>query len=234
MRSFGPIMSSMSSEVSIPVDVDGETITEGITLGGSSVTFAKTVSGDNRYLAVNAVWNTSFLGLSSITYNGDALSLKRKLVLEEFENSWIGVEQWGLINPDVGSFNVVMTMGEAGTGYATAINFINVNQTTPTSGASDNTNFGVYNNTDPTVTISSTTDDMVLDCCMLRDNMTSADITVGAGQTERASEAVTNELIVKTSTEPGATSVTMSYTLSGWVPFVGIYWMIVALNIKKA
>jgi len=88
-------------------------------------------------------------------------------------------------------------------------------------------------NTLPTVAVASAVDDLVLDaCCSVNGDTVTA--TVGSDQTEKSNfigfpGGGANSIRAVTSTEPGASSVTMSWTWSG-----AEFWKLGAISIKPA
>jgi hypothetical protein len=202
----------------------------------TSMTISHTtpVAGTNRLMLVGVALNPSQSEtVSSITYNGASLSL----VGSAQQASDTRVEIWSLVAPDTGTHDVVITFS-ANLLYgakAGVITFTGVNQSTP---------LGTYaaaagNSTGPaTVDVSSATNELVFDTVGCQGNATPtlcASLSVGSGQSQRwnltANDAGTagEQTRSGASTEPGAASVTMSWTIStaGDVP-----WAIAAVPIK--
>lgn len=87
--------------------------------GVSSITFAHTVTGANPAITVTV---DTELGTSpSVTYNGDSLTKLVEVINVGYD------ETWGLINPDLGTNNVVVTFfGVAADGATHAASWNNV------------------------------------------------------------------------------------------------------------
>ncbi|MCO6451001.1 MAG: S8 family serine peptidase [Caldilineales bacterium] len=182
----------------------------------SSLTWAHTIaSGNNRILTVGM----SLIGgqSTSVTYGGAPLTLAGRYTGVNSHT----VEIWRLLAPPVGAANIVATFDAArqATGGGQAFN--GVHQTTPTG-----TMTGASLESSPTaaVTISSAPGELVIDTLFV-DLVTTA--TAGGGQTKRWER--TNGRTGAGSTKPGASSVTMSWTLG-----TPDEWNIGALALKPA
>lgn len=143
--------------------------------------------------------------VSGVTYGGVAMTLAG------IQGS---VQIWGLASPPVGA----QTVSVAGSGtdqvYGHALTVTNGNTSTVFSGFA-----GAGGSTVPTgVTIASGVGQLVYDICAF-DNGNSASQTADVSQTERSNQgpAFAN-LLVGTSTKPGATSVTMAWTIGFSTP----------------
>ena len=167
----------------------------------TSLTFAYSTSGSNRYLTVSVIIDSSST-VTGVTYNGVAMT---NLVSIRNTGGHI-VYIWGLVAPATGSNNVVVTASSSTTIGAGAIAFTGVNQTTPTSSPQTNQADAV---TSSSLTVTSKVDDMVIDTI---GSAISAP-TVGAGQTQRYSLTPLTT-VFRGSTETGASSVTMSWTMT--------------------
>lgn len=138
---------------------------------------------------------------SSFTYAASGLTAVVNAVKN---NNGVMLSLWSKANQASGSNNCVAT-GIVGYGvWAWAMSFTGANQTTPTSGGTSATG----NNNTPTVSVTSQTDAIVVDFMGFTDGSLSS---VGAGQTQRYSE--TSNPRGYASTEAGAASVTMDWTL---------------------
>jgi hypothetical protein len=137
------------------------------------------------------------------------------------------VEIWSLVAPDIGSHDVVITFSDQLWKSATAgvMTFTGVDQTTPLGTFASN-----KANASPgpaTVDVSSAANELVFDTVGC-ERCTS--LTVGAGQTERWNRVVENgQTRGAGSTEPGAATVTMSWTLGS-----ADDWAIGAIPIKPS
>ena len=138
------------------------------------------------------------------------------------------IEIWRLIAPASGTAAVTVTMSAAAVFGGGAASFSDVDQTTPLgtfAGDGDNT-------TTPTVTVTSAAGELVFDTVGARGDATA--LTVGAGQTQLwnyTTGSTVGHVIGGGSTEPGAASVTMSWTES---VLIGRSWAIGAVPIRPA
>lgn len=105
----------------------------GIATDVSSLTFSMTVaSGSDRALLVSFGYYNRSRSATGVTFNGDALTKLRR-----YDNGSAAAtsEIWYLAAPDVGTYNVVITLDAAtGSGVefvGTALSFTGVDQTTP-------------------------------------------------------------------------------------------------------
>jgi len=112
-----------------------------------------------------------------------------------------------MAGPDTGSaYTVAVTLASDAYLHAQAISATGVDQTTPFG--TPNTATGSSSGP-ATVDISAATDDLVVD-----GYSGYPEPTVGAGQTSRVKDQITSDIWYGSSTEAGATTVTMSWTLS--------------------
>jgi hypothetical protein len=186
----------------------------------SSLTWSHTTSAGSDRILIVGVSSDQNDPVSTITYNGVNLT---KLESEKygFVNK---VELWYLVNPSSGTHNVVVTLSSSSDGLGGgAVTYTGVDQSTPVGTAVKNNGY----NLNPTVTVSSAADELVIDVLCVDDG--GATITVGGGQTTRYSSNP-SENLGRGSSEPGAASVTMSWTLSN----VGSadHWAIIAVALK--
>ncbi len=94
---------------------------------GVSVTFPIiTVNQPNRILLVG-VGTKNNVAVASVTYNGDALTLYQIISANSDER----LELWYRLAPDIGTFNVVVTLASAEKMSGGAIGYYNVNQDVP-------------------------------------------------------------------------------------------------------
>lgn len=191
----------------------------------SSITISHTTSGTDRLMLVGVSSNPSDLEtVSSITYNGASLSFIGR---ETYSND-AQVEIWSLIAPDVGTYDVVITFSEGIRRAAVAgvTTFTGVDQITPLG------TFASVSDSSPgpaTVNVTSTTNELVFDTVACED---CDGFMVGGGQTQRWNvlEATGgNDLFGAGSTEPGAATITMSWTLT-----TSACWAIGAVPIKPS
>ena len=100
------------------------------TTAGSSLTISHTTSGTDRLMLVGVSMNNdNFETVSSITYNGVALTY----VNSETRADDARVEIWELVAPPVGTYDVVITFSATLLRYAVAgvTTFTGVDQTDP-------------------------------------------------------------------------------------------------------
>jgi uncharacterized repeat protein (TIGR01451 family) len=136
------------------------------------------------------------------------------------------MEMWRLINPPVGTATVSVTFSSSAKAVIGSASFFGVNQTTPngsfvSAGASTNL---------ATLTVPSAAGELVIDCMAVQGNAATA--TVGAGQTQfwnDYSRSNGGAVVGCSSTEPGASSVAMTWNLSG-----ADYWVTGAVSLKPA
>ncbi len=204
-----------------PPSVD--TFSEGRS-GVTSMTISHTTSGSDRLMLVGVSLNNGdYETVSSVTYNGAPLSLVDSV--NQIDDA--RVEIWSLVVPAIGTHDVVITFSAQLTRSATAgvMTFTGVHQTTPLgtfASASAPTSAGPA-----TVNVSSATNELVFDTVAC-ESCTS--LTVGGAQTQRWNLVVENgQTRGAGSTEPGAATVTMSWTL-GSID----HWAIGAIPVKPS
>lgn len=171
-------------------------------------TFAHTVgSGNDRLLIVHAVqWNSGVGTVSSVTYNGVALTQISGAAITFSTN--FRSEGWYLIAPDVGTFNVVVTWSASQTMVsATALNYTGVHQSNPFGTAATNSG----NSTTPTVDVTSAAGELVFAGLFVNSTISS---TAGTGQTERYDFSNSLPSSQAGSDEAGAATVTMNHTVT--------------------
>lgn len=205
-------------------------ITSGKTTGSqTSLTISHTVaSGSDQVLYVLTYsWNTTIT--CTATYGGAAMSKGGSLN----PNSIVRIEWFYLVNPTVGTANVVITPSSstwisAGVYGITGVDYDAVGR-----------NFAVAQATggdlNPTITISSNVGDLVIDIVgNANSNVLLTPFNVGAGQTKHYGQdnQANSDLKSAGSTEAGAASVTMSWTLTAVSGANG--WAIGAFSIPAA
>ena len=184
-------------------------------------TWAHTVpSGNNRVLVVGLSLRTLTRTVTSLTYGGTALTKIGS------SNVRMGVELWRLVGPTVGTANLVATWSGSSDMVGWSGSFTNVDQTTPT-GAIFVSN---GSSTTPSVTVGSATGELVIDTLSTRGDAKST--SVGAGQTVICSGALGSNRTAgrgASSSEAGAASVTMSWTMGS-----SKAWEMAAVALKPA
>ena len=196
------------------------TVTSTQTTGATSLTWSHTVSaGSNRVLVVELALDGLGAPASSVTYGGVALTQIGRGTGNH------AVELWALINPTVGTANVVASFSGTTAAAGGASTFNGVAQTIGTA-------FGTFvsatgTGTTASVTASSAAGEQVIDVLYWR-NSPATSATPGAGQTSYWSQ--TNSTMGGGATlEAGAASVVMSSNLSG-----SVQWEIAAVSMKTA
>jgi len=211
-----PLPSDMGQEHhSVTYDNDNEAIVANAT----SVTIGTFAIGNNtnRALMVGvASWDATAGDsvVSSVTHNSSTAGWSTVI-----QATSAAVERATILRklaPDIVSSTVVVTMGGACADLgASAVSLYGVDQTTPTAGATSAEGFA----TTITVNVTAAVNDMVLDCIYVWGGSSSAGFTAaaGTGQTARANLILgtSSPIRLLTSTEVGAATVTMSWTLTG-------------------
>jgi hypothetical protein len=184
-------------------------------------TVSHATSGTNRLMLVGISLDPSNdETVSSITYNGTPLTYVGSATYSNDARA----EIWQLVAPDTGTHDVVITFDKNLVYGAVAgvMTFTNVNQSTPlgTFAGANGSSAGPA-----TVDVSSATNELVFDTVSCE---TCTTLTVGAGQTEYWNLSQSGLYAMGAgSTEPGAVTVTMSWTLGS-----ADYWAIGAVPIK--
>ena len=185
--------------------------TDGFTSNGTSLTFSHTPgNGDNRLLlvavGVGAVQTSDTPAggpVDSVTYGGTPMNLVGSIT-ESPARSYI----YSLVNPSPGPANVVVNADSASSIAAGATTFTGVNQTTPLGSFASNSD---TTGTTASRTLSSASGELVYSTADWDVGNTPQTIDPGAGQTALWSRNG-NYTGAAASTEPGAASVTVSYT----------------------
>jgi hypothetical protein len=185
-----------------------------------------TGTGEDRLMLVGiSVSEYGTPGVSSATYGGQSLSLAGSYFTEE--SGWVeGVLIYYLVNPTPGTANVVINYSSAPNGGSVVgvMTFAGVDQNNPLgpfAGAKEKSKY-------PTVNVSSTGGGLVFDTFI--ETYCPRTASVGANQTQRWNNNNGGDgCAMGGSTEPGAASVTMSWSLNYSAP-----WVIGAVAIKPA
>ena len=190
--------------------IDVGSTTSSMTTGATSLGFAHTIAaGANGMLLVSVGFQANSGSVTGITYNGVALSL-----LDFAEESGGGrprAELWYLKAPPVGTANVVVSMSASMEMTAGATSFFGVDQTTSTGPVATATGNGHA----PSVNVTSAPGELVFDSIEVR---AGAGGSPAAGQTELHREltgTAGGDSLGASSTKPGASSVTMSWSMTG-------------------
>ena len=185
-----------------------------------TLTYSHTVTtAANRLLIVTMHESDSQVAIVSATYAGVAMTA----LLAQNTSTVARTELWYLIAPATGANDVVVVYADIFGHSSGAASFSGVNQTTPIG----NTNTNSGQATVISTVIASVVGNMVYDALGSHSNVT---FTPGAGQTERFDINGDNGSDSAGSTEPGAASVTMS-----WSDIVaGKFWAQVLVDIIAA
>lgn len=196
------------------------TITNQVThtdFGVFSTSFSHTSSGSNPCLILAISYSDDAgapaVSVSGATFNGDSLSYLSD-TFTEITDAASGIrlhtEFWGLLNPDAGTFTCQVSFAGVATPLSIAVRaytLAGVDGTTPvgTGVKATGTSSG------PSVDAASQTDGLVIDVLTVPSAILS--MSVGAGQTQRMNIDPFSVGRHGSSTEAGAASVTMSWTL---------------------
>ena len=180
---------------------------------GTSATFSHTVSGTNTLLLVQVCIeaNGAKDTVKSVTYNGTALTP----VLRDHDTSGSGrgdLEAWRLVNPALGTHNVVVTINDATPQvlHVGALSYKGVNQASPI-GASSSVN--QPSNTSHGLSLMTTAMNSLL-VSMCTSYSTGVEITPGIRQIQKWLKTDNNETEGDDKPAPNKGSNTLSYTLS--------------------
>jgi hypothetical protein len=185
----------------------------GVTAGGnfSSLSFAHTVgSGSNRILIVGVSLHTRNATVSSVTYGGTALTQGGSIATGSNANR---TDIWYLLSPTPTSNGSIVVTPSASTAIsAGSISFTGVQQAAPAFTSATNSSGTA------SVTVSNATGDVIVDTVSA--NGDAGTLTAGGSQTSRwnifsGSSGNGNEVISAGSTQAGAASTTMSWSISG-------------------
>lgn len=186
--------------------------------GVTSLTWSHTTSGLDRALIVGvSYFDAAAVSITGVTYAGVAMTN----IGGATDSSNSRAQLWKLSNPAVGANNVIVSFSGGIDGLAGAVSFTGAQQITALLTGTLATATG--SNTTPTVNAVSNPAEIVIDTLVTAFNL--VDATAGAGQTERWK--VFNGPCGAGSTEAGATSTTMSWTLSSSSP-----WALIAIAVK--
>lgn len=213
---------SLPKSIFAAIAVDATSSTSGASV--SSLTFSHTVgSGAERMLIVGVALRKNGPVVSSVTYGGVGLTLIASQLDGGADHR---AELWYLLAPTSGTANIVVTLSATVDATAGAISFAGVNQTAPLGSVAGS------QGTDqtPSVTIVSAVGEVVAD--VMSANGDSGAVAVGANQTQQWNQNTgtsdANEFGAQ-STEAGAASVTMSWSLTN-----ANKWAILAVPIKPS
>lgn len=188
--------------------------------GNTTWTFSHTCTGSDRLLLIGcAIQYGDTCTISGITYNGVSMTRIGSAINNTDSFSNIGATAFYLIAPATGTNTVSVSLtGPPFVQGVAAISLTGVHQTTPLG--THATAFA-NNSSAPSVTVSSATDEFIVDFVAMLSNPTST--TAGSGQTKRT-ENLASDSSICSSTEAGAASVVMDWSLGGnqWCSIFGI------------
>ena len=208
--------------MAVAVDGASSAQTAGVDVNTLSWT-SHTIAGADRLLVVNVSIEETVESVLSVTYGLAALTFKGS---QAGAGSFAKIETWFLIAPATGTGTILITLAAAGLSdmVGGAVSFTGVHQTTPLGAF-----FGATaTSTAPSVTVTDgVSGDMIIDGVAVDSGTQTA--TVGAGQTERWNRLISGNVMGLGSTEAGAASVVMDWSLS-----VSRVWAAGAVAVKAA
>ena len=190
----------------------------------ASLSFSHTVpSGANRALVVVTGHNDGSRNVTGVSYGGVALT---KAIQQDGASADTEASIWYLVNPNVGSANVVVTVSASVNIVASAVNLTGVNQTTPIGTA-----VGVAgNNSAPSVTVSSAANEVVIGAVGAKGDAKLATHEVGqTGIYNTDSGTGSGDIRLGVDFKPGASSASLQWTLQA-----AKSWAAVAVPFKPA
>lgn len=209
--------------MALAVDTNSsKSISPGAVAGGT-MTWSHTCNGSNRLLVVGvAVRSDGATPTNSgVTYNAVAMTAVPSAVVSDADEI---VKMWYLINPASGANNIVVTFGDNGANscypVGGGVSFTGADQTTGIHNGANSSNAG---STTPSLTVTSTGGEIVIDAVEYRSG-SGVTLTVDGSQTQQVnwwSNATaadpptdTRRETLGMSTEAGAASVAMDWTIS--------------------
>lgn len=190
---------------------------------GASLTIAHTVSGSDRvlYCAITHSPGGDEVDQVTATYNGTAMDV---MFTDMTTHGSRRVRVFRLVEPATGTNDVVFSWGGGSQSFrAVCASFTGVDQADPDDAHVLTDGSGGGTSTSRSVT--SATDDMVMDVVVMGNGVTG--LTVDGGQTEInqiLAGGITNG--IGASYEAGATSVTVGWSWTGFVAYVQWAWNI--------
>jgi uncharacterized repeat protein (TIGR01451 family) len=180
----------------------------------ATLTFAHTNSGGSNRLVLVGI-STDNTTVTSVTYGGVSLTNVGSATASGSPKP--RSEIWSLPNPPAGSNNVVVILATSANIAAGAASFTGVSQTTPLGAFTGSS----ASSGSASISVSSATGELVFDSISSGNTP-----TVGASQTQRWN-LLQGTIAGGASTQPGAASVTMAWTVGG-------KWAIGVVPIKPA
>lgn len=209
---FKKIVTIQGTGVSTPVVVNTSSSTTG-DAQATTLTWEHVSSGIDRLLVVQVITEAAKT-ITGITFNGIALSQEVTAT-----NGTLRSEQWVLVAPTVGTYDIVVTMSAAAYITAGAETFVSVNQSAPTGATSTATGSSLV----VTDTIATTVDNSIIVDSVGTGVLPMA-YTVGAGQSSNwAITANPNVRQGASSIEGAGTTpdnITMAWAITQSTPWV--------------
>ena len=182
---------------------------------GTSFTISHKTVGANRCLVVILQANEQCADPSSIAYAGDAMTKAGSYAGAGAGSTYVGM--WYLVNPDLGTNNLVISQQDSSGGSIAAnnisiINLTGIDQDNPVRTAGTAAGTG----TSSTFDLTTVAGDLCIDAITVDDGPT---VTVGANQTSRRNSISAGDFTAVISTEVATTTTTtMSHSWSGSEP----------------
>ena len=189
--------------------VDDVTSTNTGSAGNTNLTWPHAVGDGANGLLVVSVTTHSGRSVSSITYGGTALA--HVGTVTNATGTHVSTEMWLLKSPPAGTANISVTLSGKDTFTAGATSFFGVDQNQPFgsfAGATGSTN-------SPALTVAASAGRVVLNAIAVH---AASSATAGSGQFplwQQFTGTTGGDVWGSTSIAPGATHVTMSWTMSG-------------------
>ena len=160
-----------------------------------------------------------FCNVTGITYNSVSMTQKWHEGPDNYEIN----AGYFLLAPDIGTYDIVISLSAVAYAYGGSISFTGVDQTTPLGTAAT---VATGYSTAATVNVSSASGELVIDNLGVGTGATS--LTIGSGQTERWSQSPTSWW-GRGSTKAGEATTAMSWTLEATDR-----WIMDGVSIKPA
>lgn len=178
-------------------------------------------SGGNVVIAFTTWRSNTGQTCTGATYGGNAMTR----IGTEITSTGASLTSFYYVTSSDG--DVVFTYSAAPTNaQGTALVFSGVDTGSPIGTQQTSASAGTATTTSA---VTSATDGLCVDCLGLRSDNTG--LTIGAGQTQRSAQEAASSVYHRTSTEPGAASVTMSWS---WTNSMGFVHMAVPINAAAA
>ena len=196
-------------------------------VNSSTLTWSHTVgSNSNRLLMVGVSIRGAGSTVSSVTYGGVPLT---NLTSVSNHDNAVRAEMWYLKSPAIGAANIIVTLSSSKKMVCGGASFYDVDLTNTFGTVATRATIG-SGNADPLVNVSSAFGDLVFDVLSIEGD--ALPLAAGAGQTRRwelGTGPWAGDAGGASSTEPGAASVTMS-----WSKTPAAKWAIAAVPIQSA